>query len=66
MDDITKKYGPFEKSDICVKRGQEFPPQMLYYDGVEPDTHNPMCYWCMIKDTQERFGPENVRLPNEN
>uniref|UniRef100_A0A6M3MB37 Uncharacterized protein n=1 Tax=viral metagenome TaxID=1070528 RepID=A0A6M3MB37_9ZZZZ len=50
----------------CVKCGKEYPTYELLYDGVEPDVHSPMCRWCIIKDAQERFGVENVRLGNEN
>ncbi len=52
--------------DTCKDCSKEYPSEMLYYDGVEPDVHSPQCSWCMIKELQERFGVDNVRLGNEN
>lgn len=52
------------KTDICVSCGKEFPVEELYYDGVEPDIHNPECLPCLIKRAQARFGKDNVLLDN--
>ena len=49
--------------DECVRCGKTFTSYELLYDGVEPDCHDPMCHWCIVKDAQERFGVENVRIP---
>ena len=49
--------------DTCVGCGQEFPVEMLMYEGVEPIVFDPRCHICMIKQVQDIAGPENVILP---
>jgi len=58
-------FGPFERTDICVGCGQEFNPEELFYEGVEPDVRSPRCRICVIKQAQDIFGPENVDLGPE-
>lgn len=50
--------------DKCIKCGNEFPSDELYYDGVEPDIHSPTCWYCMVKELQELYGVDNVILPS--
>lgn len=49
--------------DTCVGCGQEFPAEMLMYEGVEPIVFDPRCNICLVKQAQDRFGPEDVILP---
>lgn len=48
--------------DTCVGCGQEFPADVLSYEGVEPVVFDPRCNICLIKQIQDKFGPENVIL----
>ncbi len=49
--------------DTCVGCGQEFPAELLMYEGVEPILFDPRCNICLIKQAQDTFGPEDVILP---
>lgn len=52
--------------DTCVGCRQQFPAEMLSYEGVEPIVYSPRCHICLIKQAQNRFGAENVILPGGN
>ena len=58
----------FVKMRKCKDCGNEFPECDLLFDGVEPDIDldKGQCYGCMIKETQNIFGKDNVTLPNQN
>ena len=49
--------------DTCVGCGQQFPAEMLMYDGIEPVVFDPRCHICMIKQAQDIYGAEDVILP---
>ena len=49
--------------DTCVGCGQEFPSNVLLYEGIEPIVFEPRCRICLIKQAQDRFGADNVILP---
>ncbi len=51
--------------DVCVGCGQDFPAEMLLYEGVEPVVYAPRCHICQIKQMQDKFGAENVILGEE-
>ena len=44
-------------ADTCVGCGQEFPAEMLLYEGIEPAVFDPRCNICMIKHVQDIAGP---------
>ena len=51
--------------DTCVKCKKVLPVYELLYDTPE-DNPQPMCYPCIIKDAQEKYGVQNVWLGCEN
>ncbi len=51
--------------DVCVGCGQDFPAEMLMYEGIEPVVFAPRCRICLIKQIQDEYGAENVILPEE-
>ena len=52
-------------TDVCIGCGQEFPVEMLLYEGVEPLVFAPRCNICTIKNVQDIAGAENVILPEK-
>jgi len=58
-----KSYRQGVPYDKCVGCGKEFMTYQLTYDGVEPDCHDPKCYWCLIKEAQKIYGVDNVEIP---
>lgn len=49
--------------DVCIGCGQQFPAEMLLYEGVEPVVFDPRCRICFIKQAQDIYGAEGVVLP---
>lgn len=55
--------------DTCCGCNKEMEAGLLYYDlpdNPKDEPHSPKCHWCLIREAQEIYGVENVRLGNEN
>ena len=65
FDEIAEGTDRVPIIDVCVGCGMESPADLLMYEGVEPVVFDPRCKICLIKQIQDRFGAENVILPDE-
>ncbi len=64
FDELSEGTSRVPIVDTCVGCGVEFPADELMYEGIEPIVFDPRCHICIIKQAQDRFGPENVILPD--
>lgn len=64
FDELAGTTADVPTVDVCVGCGQEFPAELLMYEGVEPIVFDPRCNVCMTKQMQDKYGAENVILPS--